>query len=111
MEWTFLSFTAGYLAFIGTLFFSGFFSKDVILLAAWQHNKLIFLLALFTAFLTAFYMTRLFVVTFLGPTRSGAADHARHDGPGDHDRPAGHPRGILGWLLAGYSRIAGPGTR
>jgi NADH-quinone oxidoreductase subunit L len=79
MKWTFLSFTAGYLALIGTPFFSGFFSKDVILLAAWQQNKLIFLAALFTAFLTAFYMTRLFVVTFLGSTRSEAADHA-HDG-------------------------------
>jgi NADH-quinone oxidoreductase subunit L len=81
MKWTFLSFTAGYLALIGTPFFSGFFSKDVILLAAWQqHSYLIFLLGVFTAFLTAFYMTRLFVVTFLGSARSDAADHA-HDGP------------------------------
>ncbi len=80
MKWTFLTFTAGYLALIGTPFFSGFFSKDAILLAAWQQNKLIFLLGLATAFLTAFYMTRLFVVTFLGQTRSDAASHA-HDGP------------------------------
>ncbi len=81
MKWTFWAFTAGYLALIGTPLFSGFFSKDVILLAAWQKGSyLIFLLGLFTAFLTAFYMTRLFVVTFLGNTRSEAADHA-HDGP------------------------------
>jgi NADH-quinone oxidoreductase subunit L len=80
MKWTSISFAAGYLALIGFPGLSGFFSKDVILLAAWQKNWLIFLLALFTAFLTAFYMTRLFVVTFLGKTRSEAADHA-HDGP------------------------------
>jgi len=80
MKWTFLTFTAGYLALIGTPLFSGFFSKDVILLAAWPHHKWIFLFALITAFLTAFYMTRLFVVTFFGAPRSEAAQHA-HDGP------------------------------
>lgn len=81
MKWTFFTFLLGYLALIGTPFFSGFFSKDVILLAALQqHSYFILLLAVFTAFLTAFYMTRLFVVTFLGSPRSDAADHA-HDGP------------------------------
>ncbi|MEP6670295.1 MAG: NADH-quinone oxidoreductase subunit L [Chthoniobacter sp.] len=80
MKWTSLTFAAGYLALIGFPGLSGFFSKDVILLAAWQQSPLIFILALFTALLTAFYMTRLFVVVFLGNTRSPAADHA-HDGP------------------------------
>ncbi len=80
MKWTFRAFTAGYLALIGFPFLSGFFSKDAILLAAYQNNILIFLLALATAFLTAFYMTRLFVVTFLGKPRTHAAGHC-HDGP------------------------------
>ena len=80
MKWTFRSFTAGYLALIGAPLLSGFFSKDAILAAAWQTNKFVFLLALFTAFLTAFYMTRLFVVVFLGQPRSDAAKHG-HDGP------------------------------
>jgi NADH-quinone oxidoreductase subunit L len=105
MKWTFLSFTAGYLALIGTPGFSGFFSKDVILLAAWQqHSYLIFLLGLFTAFLTAFYMTRLFVVTFLGSARSDAADHA-HDGP----LTMTGPLVVLGIfsVIAGYSFIGG----
>src|SRR6185295_12872582 len=39
MKITFLTFTAGYLALIGCPFFSGFFSKDAILLAAWHANK------------------------------------------------------------------------
>ncbi|MDR3402293.1 MAG: NADH-quinone oxidoreductase subunit L [Chthoniobacter sp.] len=103
MKWTFLAFTAGYLALIGTPGFSGFFSKDVILLAAWQQNKFIFLLALFTAFLTAFYMTRLFVVTFFGSARSENADHA-HDGPLTMTAPLV----ILAVLsvIAGYGLIA-----
>jgi NADH-quinone oxidoreductase subunit L len=105
MKWTFLTFTAGYLALIGTPFFSGFWSKDVILLAAWQKDKLIFLVGLFTAFLTAYYMTRLFVVTFFGRTRSEAADHA-HDGP----LAMTGPLVIFAVLsvIAGFSFIAGP---
>jgi NADH-quinone oxidoreductase subunit L len=80
MKWTFLTFTAGYLALIGCPFFSGFFSKDAILLAAADRSFLIFLFGLLTAFLTAFYMTRLFVVVFLGKARTHEAEHG-HDGP------------------------------
>src|SRR3989454_12052017 len=57
---TFLSFAAGALALIGFPPFSGFFSKDAILALAYNRNMAIFLLALFTAFLTAFYIIRLF---------------------------------------------------
>lgn len=81
MRWTFLTFTAGYLALIGFPFLSGYFSKDAILLAAYQGGHyMVFLFALGTAFLTAFYMTRLYVVTFFGKARSHAAEHG-HDGP------------------------------
>jgi len=80
MRITFLTFTAGYLALIGCPFFSGFFSKDAILLAAWHANKFIFVLGWLTAFLTAFYMTRLFVVVFLGESRSDETRRG-HDGP------------------------------
>jgi len=80
MRLTFFCFAAGYLALIGCPFLSGFFSKDVILLAAYHHRAMIFVLALLTAFLTAFYMTRLFVVVFLGKNRTELAAHG-HDGP------------------------------
>jgi NADH-quinone oxidoreductase subunit L len=70
---TFLTFAIGALALIGFPPFSGFFSKDAILALAFDHNGLIFGVGLFTAFLTAFYVTRLFVVVFLGKPRSDAA--------------------------------------
>ena len=70
---TFLAFGIGALALMGFPFFSGFFSKDAILVRAYEQDKAIFALALFTAFLTAFYVTRLFVAVFWGKFRSDAA--------------------------------------
>src|SRR5947207_7143544 len=57
---TFVTFAIGALALIGCLPFSGFFSKDAILALAYERNLPIFAVALFTAFLTAFYVIRLF---------------------------------------------------
>jgi NADH-quinone oxidoreductase subunit L len=71
---TFLTFMVGTFALIGLPPFSGFFSKDAILALAYEKNRAIFWLGLFTAFLTAFYMLRLVVVVFFGKPRS---DHAR----------------------------------
>jgi NADH-quinone oxidoreductase subunit L len=70
---TFLTFAAGALALIGCPPFSGFFSKDAILAVAYEQHRAIFALAVFTAFLTAYYMTRLFVIVFLGKPRSAEA--------------------------------------
>ena len=47
--------------------FAGFWSKDEILLAAWQTSPVAFWLLAFTSLLTAFYMFRLFFVVFTGP--------------------------------------------
>src|SRR5438128_7840773 len=66
---TFLTFGAGSLALIGCPPFSGFFSKDAILAVAYERNMLIFVVGLLTAFLTAFYVIRLFVVVFFGQAR------------------------------------------
>jgi NADH-quinone oxidoreductase subunit L len=60
---------------------AGFWSKEEILAAAYSGNKTLFGIAVFVAFLTTFYMTRAFVVTFLGKTRSENADHAHEVGP------------------------------
>ncbi len=64
MPVTFLTFMVGALALIGCPPFSGFFSKDAILLLAYQKNGFLFAIGLFSAFLTAFYVTRLLVVAF-----------------------------------------------
>jgi NADH-quinone oxidoreductase subunit L len=72
---TFLTFMVGTLALIGCPPFSGFWSKDAILLLAYEQNQPIFAVALFVAFLTAFYMARLVIVTFLGKPRTDAAKH------------------------------------
>src|SRR5438067_12286680 len=74
---TFVTFGIGMLALIGCPPFAGFFSKDAILSLAYNRNSSIFLLALLTAFLTAFYTMRLFVVVFFGKPRSPAAKTTR----------------------------------
>jgi NADH-quinone oxidoreductase subunit L len=75
--WTFL---AGTLALCGLWPLSGFFSKDAILAAAWDHNKPLFALGVLVAFLTTFYMFRLFFVVFLGKPKSDLVGHA-HESP------------------------------
>jgi NADH-quinone oxidoreductase subunit L len=100
MRTTFLTFAAGYLALVGCPGLAGFFSKDLILLAAYQKSPGIFLVAVFTAFLTAFYMTRLFVVVFFGKARTHEAEHG-HDGPARMTWPL--------IVLAVFSVIAGYG--
>jgi NADH-quinone oxidoreductase subunit L len=77
MKITFVTFLVGGLALIGCPPFSGFFSKDAILALAYERKMSIFILALATAFLTAFYVTRLLVIVFFGFARSHAARNSR----------------------------------
>jgi NADH-quinone oxidoreductase subunit L len=64
-------FLIGTLAISGVPLFSGFFSKDEILIAAWEGgHPVLFLLAVVAAFFTAFYMFRLFFMVFTGKPRS-----------------------------------------
>jgi NADH-quinone oxidoreductase subunit L len=64
-------FLIGTLAISGVPLFSGFFSKDEILIATWEHgHPVLFLLAVVAAFFTAFYMFRLFFMVFTGKPRS-----------------------------------------
>jgi NADH-quinone oxidoreductase subunit L len=73
MPYTWATFGLGYLAIIGLPPLSGFFSKDPIIEAAFNRpgwtGWLFGAAALAGAGLTAFYMTRLFVLTFHGPKR------------------------------------------
>ena len=66
------TFIIGWLAIAGVPPFSGFWSKDEILLAAWNApngGKALWLIGLVTALLTAFYMTRQVLLTFFGRIR------------------------------------------
>lgn len=81
MRVTFLTFAMGYLAIIGFPLFSGYFSKDHIIEAAFGHNVIVGVCALVGAGLTAYYMTRLMWMTFFG-------DRVRGEGAHPHESPA-----------------------
>jgi NADH-quinone oxidoreductase subunit L len=74
MPVTFATMMIGTLAIAGIPPFAGFFSKDEILFQAFLHNKFIWVLAVATALMTAFYMWRLMAMTFFGAYRGPAWD-------------------------------------
>ncbi|MGC3993975.1 MAG: NADH-quinone oxidoreductase subunit L [Propionicimonas sp.] len=80
MRVTFLTFAMGYLAIIGFPFFAGYFSKDHIIEAAFQVSTIAGVCALLGAGVTAFYMTRLMLMTFLGEKRWEKGVHP-HESP------------------------------
>ena len=84
MPITFATFIVGTLSLAGIIPFSGFWSKDEILIYAWDNNKGVFVLGLLAAGLTAAYMVRAVYMTFFGEYRGGEAVE-----PGEHGNP--HP--------------------
>ncbi|MFJ8036201.1 NADH-quinone oxidoreductase subunit L [Streptomyces sp. NPDC096032] len=106
MPITFITFGLGYLAIIGFPFLSGFYSKDAIIEAAFAKGGtqgwILGGVALLGAAITAFYMTRVMLMTFFGeerwrnrPTRSpeapsaepAAEHHGEHTEPHPHESP------------------------
>ncbi len=81
MPATAATFLIGTAALAGLPPLSGFWSKDSVLALAWDNNPLLFAVGAFTAFLTAFYMTRLCVVVFFGEPRGGGARGAKEVAP------------------------------
>jgi NADH-quinone oxidoreductase subunit L len=77
---TFLTFAMGYLAIIGFPGFSGFWSKDKIIETAFAENLWVGLAALLGAGITAFYMTRLMLMTFFTQKRWAEGVHP-HESP------------------------------
>src|SRR3954464_6138631 len=84
---TFWTMTIATFAIAGLPPLAGFFSKDEILWRAYQASWIYWLIGVFTAFLTSFYMFRLWFMTFFGVYR-GEAEAAHGHG---HD--AGHGQG------------------
>jgi NADH-quinone oxidoreductase subunit L len=73
-HWTFLT---ACLAIAGVPPLAGFFSKEEILLAAYQNNTAVYWMALFTSGLTAFYMFRLYFSIFWNKASQAQAAHQR----------------------------------
>jgi NADH-quinone oxidoreductase subunit L len=107
MPITGITFAIGTAALIAVPYVTaGFWSKEEILAAAWNGNKALFGIAVFVAFLTTFYMTRAFVVTFLGkPRDEHGAGHAHEVGP-----LMSVPLVVLAVmaLFAGFTFLSGP---
>ena len=79
---THLTFLIGCIAIAGVPPFSGFFSKDEILAAAYAKNPIYWFLGLIGAAMTAFYMFRLYATTFLGQFRGTEAQASHlHESP------------------------------
>src|SRR5215213_2959925 len=96
MPITFATMLTGWLAISGVPIFAGFFSKDEILWRTWSapafglpsttFSKLLWGIAVLTAFLTAVYMTRMMVMTFWGEERFRDT-HPAHEEPDPHHGP------------------------
>jgi len=79
MPITNITFLIAALAIAGVPPFAGFFSKDEILVAAFEHNKLIYFIGIFVAGLTAFYMFRIYFGIFWG--KNTKYEHTPHESP------------------------------
>jgi NADH-quinone oxidoreductase subunit L len=90
MPWTYALFVIGSLSLAGIWPLAGFWSKDEILASSWDYNKLLFVLAIVTVFMTAFYMFRVVFMTFGGESRA-VQSHGQAGGHGGHAQPHESP--------------------
>jgi NADH-quinone oxidoreductase subunit L len=94
IPWTFWTMTAATFAIAGIPPLAGFFSKDEILWKAYSSpygSWIYWLLGVITAFITSFYMFRLWFMTFFGQYRGTA--ESGHGGGHGHDAHGGHGHG------------------
>ncbi|WP_341228057.1 NADH-quinone oxidoreductase subunit L [uncultured Arcticibacterium sp.] len=97
---TAITFLIGTIAISGIPPFAGFFSKDEILAHVFEHNKGMWALAMLGSFMTAFYMFRLFFLTFTGQFR-GTKEQEEHL----HESPSSMTLPLI--VLAGLSIVGG----
>ena len=84
IKWTYITMLTATLAIAGFPPLAGFFSKDSILLSAYQSDnggKILYGVGLFTALLTSFYMFRLIFLTFFGKQRYDEHHVHVHESP------------------------------
>jgi len=125
---TFPTFLVGWLAISGIPPFAGFWSKGDVLTNVFEHNKALWVLGVVTAILTAYYMTRLFILTFRGSERFRAdtEGHDPHESPwvmttplivlaaltvlgGALDLPWVHHDSLAGFLAPTFGYVAAGG--
>ena len=107
MPITFATMLVSTLAIAGIFPFAGFWSKDEILMAAFHHNSILWVLGSIASIMTAFYMFRLLYLTFFGEFR-GTEEQKHHL----HESPAliTIPLIILGTLATLGGAINLPGS-
>ena len=107
MKITFVTFLISSLAISGIPPFSGFFSKDEILMVAFQQNTALWIIASLASIMTAFYMFRLLYLTFFKSFR-GTEEQKQHL----HESPAliTFPLVVLAILAAIGGLISLPGN-
>jgi NADH-quinone oxidoreductase subunit L len=127
MQWTTITFTVGWLAIAGIPPLAGFWAKGDVLDNVYAHYKILWVLGLLTAILTAYYMTRLQVLAFSGDERwkqtgpnGEPAHHTPHESPwvmrlplvilavaaffaGLLDLPWAHDYSLSNWLAPVFS--------
>jgi NADH-quinone oxidoreductase subunit L len=107
MPITAATFIVGWLAIAGVPPFAGFWSKDDVLLAAYDKSPILWALGLITALLTAYYMTRQVIMVFYGEARWNDA-HAEHGAHGDFEPHESPPIMLIPLVvLAGLSILGG----
>jgi NADH-quinone oxidoreductase subunit L len=112
---THFTFLIGCLAIAGIPPLSGFFSKDEILAAAFLSHPAYYIFGLAGALMTAFYMFRLYTLTFLGEARfNDDTAHPVHESPWPMLLPlivlaalsvAGGWIGFPAWMISGAHRL------
>ena len=87
LPWTFATFLVGWLAIAGIPPLAGFWSKGDVLANVYAKSFPLYVAGVITAFLTAYYMSRLFYLTFTGKARwqEAAGDQPAHHTP--HESP------------------------
>ncbi len=76
MPITYATFLIGSISLVGIFPFAGFWSKDEILVSAWNEDKLLFFVGMAVVFMTAFYTFRAVFLTFHGEYKGGeVSDH------------------------------------
>ena len=109
MPITFITFAVGTLSLAGIFPLSGFWSKDEILIEAWDSNKGVFVLGLLAAGLTAAYMVRAVYMTFFGEYRGGEevapGEHGNEDPSHPHESPRSMTTPLI--ILMVISAVAG----